>query len=75
MLHQVNMHFSIKAKNTEQYIALALRSFIFLDSFQHLGKRLSVLANNLKDKGKDCFPHALEYTDPAKHDLLLSKGV
>ena len=75
MLDKVNMRFSIIPKNTEQYIALTLGSFIFLDSYQHLGERLSVLTKNLKEKGKDCFVHTLKHTDSANYELLLRKGV
>ena len=75
MLHKVTMKFSIIPKDTEQYIALTLGSFIFLDSFQHLGESLSVLAKNLKEKGKECFVHTLKHTDSANYELLLRKGV
>ena len=75
MLDKVNMKFLIIPKNTEQYIALTLGSFIFLDSFQHLGESLSVLPKNLKEKGKDCFVYTLKHTDSANYELLLCKGV
>ena len=75
-LHTVNEEFSVIPKNTEQYLALQLGSFIFIDSFQHLGESLAVLADNLRDKGKECFVHTREhFPDPEQQELLLQKGV
>ena len=74
-LHKVNERFSIIPKNSEQFLALELGSFLFIDSFLHLGESLGVSAQNLRDKGKDSFAYTLKHSDPTKQDLLLQKGV
>ena len=59
----------------KQVLALEMGSFIFIDSFQHLGDSLAVLAQNVRDKGKDCFVHTLKHSNPTQQDLLLQNGM
>ena len=54
-LHKVNDRISIVPKNSEQYLALQLGSFVFIDSYQHLSESLSVLAMALRDRGSGSF--------------------
>ena len=74
-LHKVNERFSIFPQNSEQFLALELGSFLFIDGFLNLGESLGVLAQNLRDKGKDSFTYTLKHSDPTKQDLLLQEGV
>ena len=63
-------------KNSEQYLALQLGSFVFIDSYQHLSESLSVLATALRDKGSGSFHYtSKDIADEQKRDLLLRKGV
>ena len=74
-LHKVNERFSIIPQNSEQFLALELGSFLFIDGFLHLGESLGVWAQNLRDKGKDAFTYTVKHSDPTKQDLLIQKGV
>ena len=75
-LHKVNDRISIVPKNSEQYLALQLGSFVFIDSYQHFSESLSILAMALRDKGSGSFHYtSKDIADEQKRDLLLRKGV
>ena len=60
----------------ERYISFSLGGLRFIDSFQFLGTSLGKLVENLAQDGKQHFNHLCQhFTDPAKQDLLLRKGV
>lgn len=75
-LHLVKENVTVIPKNTEQYLALQLGTYVFIDSFQFLNEGLASLASNLRDKGKEAFHYLNRHVHGAeKQGLLLQKGV
>ena len=75
-LYKFSSEIKIIPKNTEKYLSSLVGCVHFKDSYQFLVESLTILVQNIMDKGSDHFVYTKKFIkDDEQQELLKQKGI